>query len=71
LYQTYVQDKLLEEASMVYLLLTSLNGHFYVCGDYRMAEDVTTALKIIFQKIGGLSPKESETLLGKLKVPIF
>lgn len=56
---------------MVYLLLTSLNGHFYVSGDYRMAEDVATALKIVFQKIGGLSLKESETLLAKLKVPIF
>jgi len=33
-----------------------------------MAEDVTNTVKIIFQKEGGLCPKESETLLAKLKV---
>lgn len=53
---------------MVYRILTSQNGHFYVCGDYRMAEDVMSALKIVFQKAGGLSPKDSEALFAKLKV---
>jgi len=53
---------------MIYHMLTSQNGHFYVCGDYRMAEDVTAALKIVFQWAGGLSLKDSETLLAKLKV---
>lgn len=53
---------------MVNTMLTSQNGHFYVCGDYRMAEDVTSALKIAFQRAGGLSFRDSETLLAKLKV---
>ena len=68
--QTYVQDKLLEEALMVYNMLTSQNGHLYVCGDYIMAENVTSTLKVVFQQAGGLSLSDSETLLAKLKACI-
>ena len=53
---------------MVYHMLTFQSGHFYVCGDYRMAEDVASTLKIVFQKAGRLSPKDSEALFAKLKV---
>ncbi len=53
---------------MVYRMLTSQNGHFYICGDFKMAEDVLSTLQIIFQKTGGLSLKDSAALLAKLKV---
>lgn len=53
---------------MVHRMLASQNGHFYVCGDCRMAEDVADTLRVVFQKAGGLSLKDSEALLTKLRV---
>jgi len=51
-------------------MLTSQTGHFYVCGDYMMAKDVTNTLKVAFQRAGGLCLRDSETLLAKLKASI-
>lgn len=53
---------------MVHRMLASQNGHFYVCGDCRMAEDVADTLRVVFQKAGGLSLKDSDALLTKLRV---
>lgn len=67
-FQTYVQDKLLEAAPLVYRLLSEQNGHFYVCGDCAMAEDVANTLRLVFQKAGGLDKEHSEEYLVKLRV---
>jgi len=66
--QTYVQDKLLEVAPLIYRMLVELKGHFYVCGDCAMAEDVANTLQRVFQKGGGLDLEQSETLLILLRV---
>lgn len=66
--KTYVQDKLLEAAPLVYRMLTQHKGHFYVCGDCAMAEDVANTLRLVFQKAGGLDAEESEALLVLLRV---
>lgn len=69
--QTYVQDKLLEAAPLVYRMLTQQMGHFYVCGDCAMAEDVASTLRLVFQKAGGLNPEESDDFLMQLRVWIL
>ncbi|XP_045033891.1 nitric oxide synthase-like protein [Daphnia magna] len=65
--KTYVQDKLLEAAPLVYRMLTQQKGHFYVCGDCAMAEDVANTLRMVFQKAGGLDSEESEDFLMTLR----
>ena len=69
--KTYVQDKLLEAAPLVYRMLNERNGHFYVCGDCAMAEDVANTLRLVFQKAGGLDKEQSEEYLVNLRVILF
>lgn len=63
----YVQDKLLEVAPMVCRLLTQQKGHFYVCGDCAMAEDVGKTLRQVFQVTGNMSEEESESYMALLR----
>ena len=66
--QTYVQDKLLEAAPLVYRMLNQQHAHFYVCGDCAMAEDVANTLRLILQKAGGMNQEESESYLIRMRV---
>lgn len=59
---------MLEAAPLVYRMLTQQKGHFYVCGDCAMAEDVANTLRMVFQKAGGLDSEESEDFLMTLRV---
>ena len=68
LLQTYVQDKLLEAAPLVYRILSQQGGHFYVCGDCAMAEDVAKTLRLVMQQAGDLTEEESESYLMRLRV---
>ena len=44
--QTYVQDLIKKNKKEIYDMLVNKNGHFYVCGDVSMAEDVHTSLEV-------------------------
>ena len=66
--QTYVQDLILKEAQLVHRMITQENGHFYVCGDSRMAEDVTNTLLLVLQKAGGMNQQESKAFLNLFRV---
>ena len=66
--QTYVQDQLMEEAKLVYRLLSEKKGHFYVCGDSGMAEDVGQALLLLLQNAGSMNRQESESFVALLRV---
>lgn len=46
-FQRYVQDMLKKEAFDVCEKMLSQKGHFYVCGDVSMAEDVCRTLQVI------------------------
>lgn len=46
----YVQDLLEEEGEEICRMLMEEKGHFYVCGDCKMAEDVQQRLKGILKK---------------------
>jgi len=56
--KVYVQDKLLEEADLVYNLIKE-GAHIYVCGDATMASGVKDVLKQIIQSKFGLNGEES------------
>ena len=58
----------MEAAPLVYRMLTQQNGHFYVCGDCAMAEDVANTLRLVLQKAGGMDQEQSEAFLLLLRV---
>ena len=68
IHQTYVQDQLMEEAKLIYRLLSEKKGHFYVCGDSGMAEDVGQTLLLLVQKTGEMNRQESESFIALLRV---
>lgn len=61
--KTYVQDLIQAEASQIYNMLVYEHGHFYVCGDCTMAEDVYQTLKQIIQIRGQMTDKEVEAYM--------
>lgn len=46
----YVQDMLAANVHEVFDLIVNKKGHFYVCGDVRMAADVTHTLELALQQ---------------------
>ena len=41
-----MQDLIKKNKKEIYDMLVNKNGHFYVCGDVSMAEDVHTSLEV-------------------------
>jgi len=66
--QTYVQDLMLKEAKMIYELIAVERGHFYVCGDCKMAENVYQTLKSIIQEQTGMNSTQSDNFMLGLRV---
>ena len=54
--------------NMVFETLYRNSGHLYVCGDVKMANDVTKALKRIYVKLGKMNDLEAENWIQELKV---
>ncbi|XP_043579281.1 nitric oxide synthase, salivary gland [Bombus pyrosoma] len=65
--KTYVQDLIQAEASQIYDMLVYEGGHFYVCGDCTMAEDVYQTLKHIIQTHGEMTDKQVEAYMLSLR----
>ncbi|KAL3268496.1 hypothetical protein HHI36_007608 [Cryptolaemus montrouzieri] len=63
----YVQNMILDQASEVYKLLVLDEGHFYVCGDCTMAEDVLKTLKGIIKKYGNMDNAKLEKYMLLLR----
>jgi sulfite reductase alpha subunit-like flavoprotein len=53
-FQTYVQDLVKKNASEIYDMLVNKGGHFFVCGDVSMADDVHTSLEVSFTSFENL-----------------
>src|SRR5690606_29301401 len=65
-HKVYVQDKLLEHASELYVWIQA-GAHIYVCGDAtRMAKDVHQALLRIAQQEGALDEAQAKEWLDGL-----
>lgn len=63
----YVQQDLQEQATEIYKIMAMEDGHFYVCGDCTMAEDVYRTLRNILQKQGNMNDKEVEKYMLSLR----
>lgn len=63
-----MQDLIQAEALQIYTMLVYEHGHFYVCGDCTMAEDVYQTLKHIIQTHGQMTDKEVEAYMLSLRV---
>ncbi|XP_061712007.1 nitric oxide synthase-like [Cydia pomonella] len=62
----YVQDHLREEGQAITRMLMEEGGHFYVCGDCKMAEEVQQTLKQILQQHTNFSELEAEHFIMSL-----
>ncbi|XP_059143081.1 nitric oxide synthase-like isoform X2 [Physella acuta] len=65
--KVYVQDILLNNASIVYDMIVKKGGHFYVCGDIAMAHDVTRTLEVVMQEQGNMKPEDASRFITKLR----
>ncbi|XP_072944115.1 nitric oxide synthase-like protein isoform X1 [Epargyreus clarus] len=63
----YVQELAEKEGPELHDLLVNKGGHFYVCGDCKMAEDVHQKLKGIIKKHGNMSDEQVQSFMFTLK----
>ncbi|XP_071038207.1 nitric oxide synthase-like protein isoform X4 [Parasteatoda tepidariorum] len=63
----YVQHILRESAEKVYKEVIQERGHFYVCGDVSMAEDVNQTLRVIIQELGQMNPAAVDNVIKRLQ----
>lgn len=65
--KTYVQDIIRTEKRAVYRKLVEERGHFYVCGDCTMADNVYQTLKQIIQELGRKTEQEVENYMLSMR----
>ncbi|XP_076435250.1 nitric oxide synthase-like [Babylonia areolata] len=65
--KVYVQDILFRNAKSTYEAVVKRGGHFYVCGDVSMANDVTKTLEQILMQHGGMEAEQAKHFVLKLK----
>lgn len=53
---------------MIYELIAVERGHFYVCGDCKMAENVYQTLRSIIQEQTGMNAPQSDNFMLGLRV---
>ncbi|KAG8182789.1 hypothetical protein JTE90_018662 [Oedothorax gibbosus] len=63
----YVQHILREISDKVYKEIVEDRGHFYVCGDVSMAEDVNQTLRTIIQEHGHMNPVAVDNVMKRLQ----
>lgn len=69
MFQKYVQHIIENEiASFVVEKIVEQNGHFYVCGDVKMANGVSDALKKVLVTHGKMNKLEADNYVTKMKV---
>lgn len=64
----YVQELAEQEGPEIYDLLMNKGGHFYVCGDCKMAEDVNQKLRGIIKKHGDMTDEQVQSFMFIMKV---
>ncbi|GFS65768.1 nitric oxide synthase, salivary gland [Trichonephila inaurata madagascariensis] len=63
----YVQHILRDISDKVYREIVQERGHFYVCGDVSMAEDVNQTLRSIIQEHGHMNPVAVDNVVKRLQ----
>ncbi|WAR01150.1 NOS1-like protein [Mya arenaria] len=64
---TYVQSILKQNSTAVFRCIVKQSGHFYVCGDVKMASDVTATLEKIVATEGNMASQDAKGLIMKLR----
>ncbi|XP_052798530.1 nitric oxide synthase-like protein [Mya arenaria] len=65
--KTYVQSILKQNSTAVFRCIVKQSGHFYVCGDVKMASDVTATLEKIVATEGNMASQDAKSLIMKLR----
>lgn len=60
-----------DEAEKLYNEIVSERGHFYVCGDCKMAEDVYQTLRAIIQEQSGMTYAQADSYLLRMRVRLM
>lgn len=68
LLQKYVQDLLEDQGDHISRMLVKEGGHFYVCGDCKMAEEVQHTLKHILTRHANMTEPEADNFIMALMV---
>jgi nitric-oxide synthase len=63
----YVQDLLAKNKADIYENIVNRQGHFYVCGDVRMAAEVTQTLELTLHKHSKMSIDEARIYVNEMK----
>lgn len=58
----------MEDADKIFQAIDADGGHFYVCGDVKMAHDVTTKLEQIIAQKRDLTPEQAKHYVVKMRV---
>jgi sulfite reductase alpha subunit-like flavoprotein len=51
----------------MYDLLVSKKGHIYICGDVRMAEEVTNTIEAGLQREGNMNLEDAKLFINEMK----
>ncbi|EEB12398.1 Nitric-oxide synthase, salivary gland, putative [Pediculus humanus corporis] len=65
--KTYVQNLMRKEKGEIYRKIVEEKGHFYVCGDCTMADNVYQELKQIIQELGKKTKQEVESYMLSMR----
>ncbi|CAB4034146.1 nitric oxide synthase, brain-like, partial [Paramuricea clavata] len=65
--KTYVQDLIKKNASEIYDMLVNKGGHFFVCGDVSMADDVHTSLENALEAEGKQHDNDTKDFVQNMK----
>lgn len=63
----YVQDALAKNSTDLYDAVVNRHCHFYVCGDVRMAAEVTHTLELALHKHSKMSMDEAKIYVNEMK----
>ena len=67
-YKTYVQDIIKINHKEIFELITKNNGHIYICGDVKMAADVTTTIEAILQENSSMTLDDAKEYIDEMTV---
>ena len=62
-----MQDLIEKNALEVYDAVYNKSGHFYICGDVRMAADVTTTLENVLVKQRNMTKLQAKSYVNEMK----
>ena len=58
----------MEDADAIYKAIDDKGGHFFVCGDVKMAHDVTSRLEQIVMEKGNMTAERAKQYIVKMRV---